>query len=306
MAAPEAVVGLIDAAALAEDLARRAPFVGHIGHLAAVGSGFFSHVYRTADGWIVRVARTRDAAERHLREVAILPALAGKLPLAIPEPRVALTACGSAPYGATAYRALPGRVMQKADADGEGGSALARMLARALASLYATPHQPLIPLGLPRSNPMHLSELRAATTDQLYPRLAAAERTSIDNWWDATLDGGVLAHAHATLTHGDPWWENLVVDGAGLSGILDWEWLSLSDPANDLGVTLQMGEPFFQQVLATYQQLRPADASIERRARTLFASRVFYGIQFAFERNDEREWTDALAKLRGGPILHAV
>ena len=35
----------------------------------------------------------------------------------------------------------------------------------------------------------------------------------------------------------------------------------------------------------------------------LFAARVFYGVKFAIDRDDETEWLDSLAKLRAGPIL---
>jgi aminoglycoside phosphotransferase (APT) family kinase protein len=107
-----------------------------------------------------------------------------------------------------------------------------------------------------------------------------------------------------TLVHGDPWYENLTVDERGLTGILDWEFLSWSDPANDLGVTFEMGEAFFREVLASYQAVSlREDATLERRARELFATRVLYGIKFAIDRDDEAEWRDSLAKLRAGPIL---
>ena len=65
---------LEDAIASASSLKLAAP-------LSLVGTGFFSHVCMSANGWIVRVARTTDAAERHAREAALLPALAERLPV---------------------------------------------------------------------------------------------------------------------------------------------------------------------------------------------------------------------------------
>lgn len=68
--------------------------------LEALGYGFYSRVFQTASGWIVRVARVREAAERHAREAALLPQLAPVVPVAVPQPVRVLGPHPSAPFGA--------------------------------------------------------------------------------------------------------------------------------------------------------------------------------------------------------------
>ena len=141
----------------------------------------------------------------------------------------------------------------------------------------------------------------------LATRLPAAEWHAVRDWWTAFLASDVPGWPHRTLSHGDPWWENLLVDESGLAGILDWEYISSWDPANDLGVTLNMGEAFFQHLLARYrEQTSRDDPTLEQRARLLAASRVFYGFEFAIVRDDDSEWEDSFRSLRESSILRGT
>jgi aminoglycoside phosphotransferase (APT) family kinase protein len=271
--------------------------------LEPIGSGFYSFVF-SAGQWIVRVARTAEAAERHVLESTVLPKLAPRLPVAIPQPRLVLPAGSAAPFGAYAYRALPGRMMNESDAAGAQGTAIAEDLAAALLALHSVAEGQLH-AEIPDAERHHLLGLYMPTHRELRQRLTDDEYTRVRSWWKELLDSDIPEFPRRTLVHSDPWWENLTVDDGRLSGILDWEFLSWSDPANDIGVTLQMGEEFFRSVLATYKAgAATFDPTLERRARKLFASRVFYGVKFAIDRDDGAEWADSLAKLRAGPILN--
>ena len=299
----EQVLAELDAAALAAALASTAALGGEASELRQIGFGFYSFVFRTEGGWIVRAARTAEAAARHAREAQVLHYLQEHLPVAIPESRRLLDPCPAAPFGALGYPELPGRVMSAADAAGDSGTVIAGQLGEALAALHAVPRG-AVPEVVPQADPDHLAELFTTVITPLERRLSTVDFARVRDWWLALLRSNVPGCTIRTPVHGDPWYENLTVDERGLIGILDWEFLSWSDPANDLGVTLEMGEEFFREVLASYQgvSLRE-DATLERRARQLFATRVFYGIKFAIDRDDESEWRDSLAKLRAGPIL---
>ena len=297
------MLAAVDMAALEMALASSSSFPGGASRLRQLGAGFYSFVFRTHSGWIVRVTRTADAAERHAREAVVLPHVAARLPVAVPLPFEALASCPAALFGAFAYRELPGRVMSQADSAGSAGEGIAGQLGRALAALHAVPADP-IPDGIPVADPGHLAELYVAVMPALRPRLSADEYTTVSDWWLSLLKSDIPAWPLRTLVHGDPWFENLTVDASGLTGILDWEFLSWSDPANDLGVTLEMGEQFFRATLAAYESSSARDdPTLEARARKLFGSRVFYGVKFAIDRDDEAEWENSLAKLRAGPIL---
>ena len=291
----------VDRALLEKDLAGVLP--EPVAPLAMVGGGFHSLVFQTASGWIVRIARTEEARERHALEAAVLPALAPRLPVAIPQSRPVLAKTPAAPFGATAYRALPGRLMTRGDFDRGAGAVLAQDLGTALAALHEIPPG-VLPSAVPVAPVEHLVELRDRTLGPLQQRVSAQEGALLRDWWDHFLSSEVFQMEVRTLTHGDPWWENLLVDAGRLSGILDWEFVSWWDPANDLGVTLRMGERFFAETLAAYRAASARiDPTLERRAWLIGAVREFYGVQYAIERQDEEEWSDSLRKLRAGPLL---
>jgi aminoglycoside 2''-phosphotransferase len=303
MGTVDMVLGEVDPPTLAAALNREADFLRPAGQMERLGFGFYSYVFGTESGWIVRVARTADARDRHVREIQALPGIARRLSVPVPLPRVAVAPNESFPFGATAYLRLPGRVMVADDANGPGWEQYADDLAGELAELHAIPADSL-QHAPSAADPDHLPKLWDHTSRALKDRLSKHEWEQVERWWDAALRQGKLTAPHVTLTHGDPWWENLMVEYGRLSAVLDWEFLSFADPAGDLGVTLQMGEHFFRRVMGAYSSLSArADPGLEDRARLLGASRVFYGIRFALDRGDEDEWADALVKLRAGPIL---
>lgn len=275
-----------------------------LGPLRQVGSGFYSFVFESPNGWIFRVARTPNAAARHAFESRVLERLASYLPVAIPHPGIALPAVAVAPFGVQAYRSLPGRLMERADFANGCGAGIARDLGAALAALHGVSRNALAPEDIPRGEPDHHRKVRDETIGHLERRLSREEFVQLRGWWEDFLSGETVNTSIRTLTHGDPWWENLTVADGHLAGILDWEFLAWWDPANDVGVTLQMGEQFFSEVLEAYRvKSRRADPTLEQRARQIAAFREFYGVQLSIERNDEAEWADSLAKLRAGPVL---
>jgi aminoglycoside phosphotransferase (APT) family kinase protein len=196
--------------------------------------------------------------------------------------------------------------MEPADFANGCGADIARELGAALAVLHDIPRGALAPETLSAGEEQHHRKVRDATIGHLRYRVTTEEFARLTGWWEEFLRGEAANTSIRTLTHGDPWWENLTVESGHLAGILDWEFLAWWDPANDVGVTLQMSETFFGEVLESYRRKsRRVDPTLEVRARQIAAFREFYGVQFAIERNDEAEWTDSLAKLRAGPILRA-
>lgn len=262
---------------LIEALERGALFLSPVEPLRQAGSGFNSHVFMTAGGWVVRVARSAEASVHHRRESQLLPHIAPYLDVAVPAPRVAVVPCPGVPFGAMAYRALPGRVMAESDSTAPGWGRIAESLGRNLAKLHNIP--PGAVPGAPTLDSGHLVRLHEATAPELRKRLRRAEWQRVEDWWSGLFDDPAFVQPPVAVTHRDPWWANLTIDGRGLSGILDWESLSLSDPATDLGVTLQMEDPFFAAVLAAYTITRDGngDPGLEHRAGRSSPCRCFTG-----------------------------
>ncbi len=194
--------------------------------------------------------------------------------------------------------------MSSDDCAGPARDRLADHLAHALAALHGVDAAALVARGVPVSDPGHLARLWQTVAPHMERRLPPEEWWRVAEWWVDLLASDVPGYSQRTLAHGDPWRENLLVTGADLTGMIDWEYLSLSDPANDLGVTLDMGEEFFSRLVARYREVsHREDPTLERRARLLGASRTFYGFEFAIRRSDDEEWEDSLESLRAGPIL---
>ncbi len=288
---------------LVSRLAEAAPGLEPVAPLERLGSGFYSHAFMTASGWVVRVARTGDAADRHAMESRVLPLLAGRLPIAVPQPVRLLGTGPSTRYGAFGYRALAGRLMTERDAHGPGRSAFAASLAEGLAALHATPSEMVADEAMERLRPASFSRLRNSVLPELRKRLTASEWGRVTGWWDRFLADPSLRDFEPVLTHGDAWWENLLVDDGRVTGMIDWEWLSVGDAAWDLASAHQMGDLFAGELWRAYAARRPLDPGARHRADQWWALRAFFGIEFAVVREDEEEWVDSLRNLREGPIL---
>lgn len=128
----------------------------------------------------------------------------------------------------------------------------------------------------------------------------------MERWWDAFLGDTVLHQATACLCHGDLWYENILVDATyqAVTGILDFEDTVIADPAQDFAALLSLGKPFTIAVLEAYHT-RGAGFSehLAYRIERYWEVRDFGGLQFAVKQADQEELTDALRKLRQGPIL---
>ena len=268
-----------------------------------MGLGFYSRVFATASGWIVRIARVEQAAERHERESRILPLVARHVPVAVPAPVRALDPGPSAPFGAFAYCALPGRLMTQQDVQGAGWERLAADLADALAALHRMPVGGARSLGAPGFDFYPFHELREAVTPGLRARLSPHEWARVVHWWKQFVTDASLREWTPAITHGDPWWGNMLVKDGHLSGLIDWEFLAVADPAWDLGSARQMGDSFHERLLAEYRARASLDEGAAQRMDQWWALRAFFGVRFAADRGDEQEWLDSLQKLREGPIL---
>ena len=299
--------------ALADRLTAEPAIPGPVEPLRRLGDGFFSRVYETANGMVVRAARTRDAAERHAAECRLLPWLARQLPVAVPAGASLLAPGEGLPFGGLAYPKLPGRVMAAADAAGPGGGAIARELGRVIAVLHSLPVEEARALGMRISayasergmSVEGLAAVRERVRPLLVERLTWDEVARVEAWWDALLADDAMQAFTPAVRHCDLWWENLLLDEGGrLTGIVDWEWLSIGDPATDLAVPLHMGRPFWRTLVEAYVESGGGfDEATARRVERWWEFQELEGLEFALDLDDEAEIADTIAKLRAGPVL---
>jgi aminoglycoside phosphotransferase (APT) family kinase protein len=283
----------IVAATLARLSRERPDFVAD--PISTVDSGFSSFVLRTAAGYVVRIARTPEAGARHQREYELLQTMSGQLNLAVPKPQWRAEPTADIPYGATVYPWIEGAPLDRQIDD----PAIAAQLATCLAQIHRLP--------FPRSrNVMPLAEWRANTLRMIEDSVAYLRadlvRTEFDTLrrWQPRIMAHVrdIEPALCTVVHGDFWHDNLLVRAGRLVGVVDWEGCAVADPAVDLAGPWYVNPRLAANMLRSYREQRPGDASIETRTRWFRVVREFNGLTWSVRNEDPDEYADSLLKVR--------
>jgi aminoglycoside phosphotransferase (APT) family kinase protein len=261
------------------DAARAAALIGNsfpalrVLPVTPLGEGWDNTVFAVGDAWVFRFPRRAIALPGFTRELAVLPAVAARLPLPVPAPVwVATDDDAAEPWPFAGARLLPGTELADAALPDADRAPAAAVLGRFLAVLHhpasaAAAGSPLPVDPLDRAWPAARAEgtdaaLAQLVTDGLWggdpavPRLLAEGRR---------LDRPA---GKPVLVHGDLHVRHLLVDGAGApTGVIDWGDICLADPAVDLAVAFAA---FDGAARAAFVDAYGAfDAERELRARAL-------------------------------------
>lgn len=213
--------------------------------LTPFGEGWDNRAYLAGGEWVVRFPRRKAGIVYLEGELAVLPHIAGKLPLPIPAPEYvgAPTPAFNAPFAA--YRLLAGTTLDVVDPSDEVRCAIAAPLGRFIAALHALTPPPNTPIGEPWWVD---TEKRRARIDRclagLPDDLAARVRRVTDAGQAALpADSSAVAAAERTLIHADLYARHLLLEDDALVGIIDWGDVHLGDPAVDLGAAFLILPP---------------------------------------------------------------
>jgi len=188
------------------------------GEVTLVSEGWDYAVFRVDGEWVFRFPRREVVVSGTEREIAVLPKLADRLPVAVPAPAFVGRPGADFPWPFYGSRYLDGveATGQPVDPVALGAALRELHAAETLAALGA--ELPTDPLGrvdmdvrLPR-----LVELGVEA-----PALVAAAEN-------------LPPARHTAACHGDLHMRQLLVDGDALTGIIDWVDVCCSDPAVDL------------------------------------------------------------------------
>lgn len=236
------------ARALIEEAAGRAP-----GELVVLGQGWHTTVLAAGDD-LWRVAKEPSYTPQLARGRQILADLAA-LPL-IPRPRWWGVARG---HGVLGYARLPG----EARAAGDYGAIEAEQVGAWLTQLHAVDPGAL---SLPIDPwPQRVEAARQHIEAQLVPQLPALVVTRLRQELKLAVR---LAHQAPTVVlHADLNPEQLLFEGARLSGVLDLDDVTLGDPAWDFRLFVHgVGAGWTRLLVDAYQG--PKDASFWARVAT--------------------------------------
>jgi len=225
-----------------EALARRligaqAPEIA-IETLELLGEGWDNTVWLVDGLWVFRFPRRQIAVPGIERQLALLPALAPALPLAIPVPVVVGRPADGFPWRFTGHRLLAGRESAEAESTDEERLGWARPLGEFLRAL----HDPAV-LELDGVSGLPIDFNRRADMqvrcELLRNRLGELEELEL---WepppvvaDVIRDAGRLGAPEAlAVVHGDLHLRHVLVEGDRPTAVIDWEDLCRADPAIDL------------------------------------------------------------------------
>jgi aminoglycoside phosphotransferase (APT) family kinase protein len=182
--------------------------------LVELDDGWDFNVLVVGDEWVVRWPRHRLAVEEIEKEVALLPALAPLLPVAVPEFEYV-----SRETWLVAYRLIRGEPLVDEDPDGVG--AFLDALHRIDVTDFPAPH------------PDWLEEYRELADEfrrKVLPLLDPDERSR----GEALLaETETLVGFNPALTHSDLGPTHLRVRDGRLAGVIDWGDARIGDPAID-------------------------------------------------------------------------
>jgi aminoglycoside phosphotransferase (APT) family kinase protein/adenylate kinase family enzyme len=255
--------------------------------VARIDGGWTSATFEVGER-IVQLARTPYAAETLRHQMRVLPLLAPRLGVAIPQPELV-----SVEPVAIAYRKLAGEPCDRAPA-----RAGPEQLGRFVRELHA-----IAPADLGLA-PLTVAEFRARVRADLArmrahvaPRLSPAERARADALVAALVDDDRNWRFELVVTHGDLGPEHVLVDPAGaLAAVIDWEDVGAGDPAGDFAWWLHAMPSASERALAAYGV--PSDERFRARAAGLFAVMPWHDVEHGVETGDPESIAAGLAGIR--------
>lgn len=197
--------------------------------LEPFGSGWDNTAYRVNDSILFRFPRRDLAVPLIDTECRVLPALAPRLPVAIPRPEWLGRPGSGYPWAFAGYRMLAGRIPEFAS-DDRLRVRLARPLAGFLRSLHSIPPEMSWRLPLDTIGRLHAHRL----IGEIRKSLGTDHRACLEI---AEGSARLRPADRLVLVHGDLHYRNFLVDDdLRLSGIIDWGDVHQGDPAVDLSV----------------------------------------------------------------------
>lgn len=241
-----------------------------------VDDGWDSFVLDLDDEWIVRFPRRPEVEQWMEREIALLPALAPRLPVQVPHfelvARNGLVCAG--------YRKIQGSPA-KGDVSVQTGDDLGRILS----ALHAFPVEHARALGVPYFDPAawreHFTGLCGDFRQRVFPLLDPTERKQAETLF-AQVDALEFVPA---LLHSDLGPDHVLCRDGRVAGIIDWSDARVGDPALDLAWCLNGTPPHVAVAVAHAYRVEGA-----LRCRSLFYHRLgpWYEVTYGLDTDQER------------------
>ncbi|KPL18317.1 MAG: hypothetical protein AMJ93_13930 [Anaerolineae bacterium SM23_84] len=271
--------------------------------ISFLAEGWGSSAWEVNGDYVFRFPKYTEINPGLLKEIGVLPALAEGLPLRVPHFEFVWRG-GSAYDGLfVGYRKIPGIPLTPAHLSAPVVRGLASQLAEFLTALHRFPRRRLAGLGIPDASAddwrRRYTALYESVRARILPLLEPHKRRNLAAIWERFLRDDANFCFTPVLLHADLSSEHILFDAehACITGIVDWEDITVGDPALDFtGLLCDYGRGFAARVLTAYQG--PADAAILSRARFYGAIASCHEVLFGLDFGLEQHVTHALDNLR--------
>jgi aminoglycoside phosphotransferase (APT) family kinase protein len=201
--------------------------------LVLLGEGWDNTVFAAGDEWVVRFPRREVVVVGIEAEIALLPELAGLLPVPVPVPELVGVPSDLFPWPWFAARLLPGAEL--CESPQTSRARIAPQLGRVLRTLHGRDVFDALGGRLP-DNPTRRADLHLRVPVVLEKLAAVEELWRPPAIVQALLDDGLALPPPRprAICHGDLHFRHVLVSGDHVTGLIDWIDLCRGDPALDL------------------------------------------------------------------------
>ncbi|MFZ1401207.1 MAG: phosphotransferase [Candidatus Promineifilaceae bacterium] len=257
--------------------------------------GQYNTVLVVNNALIFRFPRWADGLAQLALETKILTAVQPYLPLPVPNPSYQQL---HAPIGQAfmGYRLIPGEPLYPpAFHTIADKAALAAQIGHFLQALHAVPIRDLVDEPLPVSDMAEeWWDVYGRIQTKLFPYMRLDACKAVAHHFESVLDDPAQYDFEPVLRHGDFGTGNLLHNpqNGQMSGIIDFGFAVLGDPAFDVAGLLTYGEPFVQAVARHYPAIQQLWPRIWFYKGTFALFEALYGIEQgdeeAFQRGMEQ------------------
>jgi aminoglycoside 2''-phosphotransferase len=269
-----------------------------IGSAHLLKDGQYNDVLVVNDALIFRFPRYAEGVPTIQNEVRILSRIQGYTTLPVPNP-VYTSKKGEQKLGQVfmGYRMLPGRPLWRHRLQGIDDDGVLQRLAAQLARFLKELHSiPVADVGeeLPVEDSLEeATQLYAQIRSHLFRFMRPDARDRVANHFEAYLNSPHLHTYPLALKHGDFGGSNILYDQGSqtISGIIDFGFAGLGDPALDIAAVSTYGESFLNRFHNTYPEIE----SMWERAAFYRGTYALVEALHGFKNDDEEAFAAGMA-----------
>lgn len=261
----------------------------HIAHLHT-RDGQFNDIMIVNDELIFRFPRTTHEAKILIHEVTVLGKIQNATTLPVPNPIYVQTGREVANENFMGYRMIPGepllRTVMHTIQDDAALDRMAAQLVKFMQELHSISSEK-IGLPLPLSDTRdEWQTMYQQFRDKLFPFIRPDVREEVAHNFETFLDNPRHFSYTPVLRHGDFGGSNILYDPKAqeITGVIDFSFAGLGDPALDVAAISTSGDAFFQRIRKAYPGI---DDQLERATfykSTYALQEALYGL-----RDDDKE-----------------